>query len=356
VESIDLQVETKRVMYAIFVDAPYDELVSSNTRFWNASGVSAELSTEGIKVSVGSLQSALMGGVAFDLPRHTATTGREVEPDTLFRLYPDEASIHQDPYSNHKEYVVHFAQSLRGLNPGAPVNYRGIRVGSVVRIMLEDLNTTGTTGGSGQAIPVLIKLEPGRLALEDSAQGTAILAESIAVAVQGGLRATLESGNLITGARLIELDIYDTETMEELGEFLGRPTIPTISGGLAHIQVQISELLDKLNRLPLEGVLARAESAVTELEATLTAVRQVVESDGLQTLPDAVQQTLGELNAVLEGFDARSEFQTELIRVMEELKSTLQNVDSFAEQLSEKPNSLVFPQKPTPDPEPRVDP
>jgi paraquat-inducible protein B len=297
-----------------------------------------------------------MGGVAFDLPRHTSTTGREVEPDTLFRLYPDEASIHQDPYSSHKEYVVSFAQSLRGLNPGAPVNYRGIRVGSVVRIMLEDLNTTGTTGGSGQAIPVLIKLEPGRLALEDSAEGTAILAESIAVAVQGGLRATLESGNLITGARLIELDIYDTETMEELGEFLGRPTIPTISGGLAQIQVQISQLLDKLNRLPLGGVLARAESAVTELEATLTAVRQVVESDGLQTLPEAVQQTLGELNAVLEGFDARSEFQTELIRVMEELKSTLQNVDSFAEQLSEKPNSLVFPQKPTPDPEPRVDP
>jgi paraquat-inducible protein B len=144
--------------------------------------------------------------------------------------------------------------------------------------------------------------------------------------------------------------------MEELGEFLGRPTIPTISGGLAQIQVQISQLLDKLNRLPLEGVLARAESAVTELEATLTAVRQVVESDDLQTLPDAVHQTLGELNAVLEGFDARSEFQTELIRVMEELKSTLQNVDSFAEQLSEKPNSLVFPQKPTPDPEPRVDP
>jgi len=354
VESIELQVETKRVMYSIFVDAPYDVLVSSNTRFWNASGISAELSTEGIKVNVGSLQSALMGGVAFDLPRY-AEAGREVDADTLFRLYPDEASIHQDPYQYANEYVVRFAQSLRGLNPGAPVNYRGIRVGSVVRIMLADLTATATPGTSGRSIPVLIKIEPGRMALEDSSEGSAILTESMAIAVEHGLRATLASGNIITGARLIELDMYETDSVEELGEFLGHPTIPTRSGGLAHIQVQISQLLSKLNNLPVEGVLTRMESAVTELEGTLVAVRRVVESDKLQELPASVQQTLDELNEVLEGFDSRSEFQGELIRVMDELKSALQNVDSFAEQLSDRPNSLVFPQKETPDPEPRVD-
>jgi paraquat-inducible protein B len=348
-------VEDQRVIYSIFIDAPYDVLVSSHTRFWNASGISAELSTEGIKVSIGSLQSALMGGVSFDLPRNTRA-GREVQADTVFRLYPDEASIHQDPFSNAKEYVVSFKQSLRGLNPGAPVNYRGIRIGSVVRIMLADLTTNADVPveESGQAIPVLIRLEPGRLAIEDTIQGIEIMEESVAVAVQNGLRATLESGNLLTGARLIELDIYDSETTEEIGEFLGYPTIPTISGGLAHIQVQISQLLDKLNGLPVEGVLARAESAIGELEGTLKAVRRFAESEGLQTLPSNVQKTLDELNEVLESFDSHSEFQQELIRAIEELKSALQNVDDFAEQLSDKPNSLIFAPKQTPDPEPRA--
>jgi paraquat-inducible protein B len=346
VESIELQVESKHVVYSIFVDAPYDVLVSSNTRFWNASGVSAELSTEGVKVSIGSLQSALVG------------VGREVAADTTFRLYSDESSIHQDPFSNWKEYVVSFKQSLRGLNPGAPVNYRGIRIGSVVRVMLADLsaNPTADHGESGRAIPVLIRLEPGRLAVEDSPDGVGIMAESVAISVQNGLRATLESGNILTGARLIELDVYETETVEELGEFLGYPTIPTISGGLAHIQVQISQLLDKINGLPLEGVLERADSALSELEGTLKAVRRFAESEGLQTLPATVQATLDELNDVLESFDSHSEFQQELIRTIEELKSALQNVDEFAEQLSDKPNSLVFPQKQTPDPEPRVEP
>lgn len=356
VESIELQVEDQRVVYSIFVDAPYDALVSSNTRFWNASGVSAELSSEGIKVSIGSLQSALMGGVAFDLPRNTSM-GREVESDTVFRLYSDEAAIHQNPFRNYKEYVVSFKQSLRGLNPGAPVNYRGIRIGSVVRIMLADLTTNPEADGeTGQAIPVLIRLEPGRLAIEDTVQGTSIMEETVAVAVQAGLRATLESGNILTGARLIELDIYETETIEALGEFLGYPEIPTISGGLAHIQVQISQLLDKLNGLPLEGVLLRAETSLAELEGTLVALRRFAESEGVQTLPDRVQQSLDELNDVLEGFSSQSEFQQELVGAIRELKSALQNVDAFAEQLSDKPNSLVFPQKQTPDTEPRVEP
>ena len=88
---------------------------------------------------------------------------------------------------------------------------------------------------------------------------------------------------------------------------------------------------------------------------TLVAVRRFAESEGLQTLPATVQSTLDELNDVLESFDSHSEFQHELIRAIKELQSALQNVDAFAEQLSDKPNSLVFPQKQAPDPEPRVD-
>lgn len=355
VEQIELEVEAQRVMYSIFVDAPYDDLVSSHTRFWNASGISAELSTEGVKLGIGSLQSALMGGVAFDLPQNT-DFGKEVDVGTLFRLYPNEAAIHENPYSSWKEYVVSFAQSLRGLNPGAPVNYRGIRIGSVERIMLEDLNSSTNADSTGQAIPVLIRLQPGRLAFDDSSDGTAVMEESVAIAVQQGLRATLASGNIITGARLIELDFHDTADSAFLGEFLGYPEIPAVNSGLAHIQEQIGRLLEKLNGLPLEGVLVKAENAIEELDKTLAAFRSVAESDALQEMPADAQQALRRLDDVLAGFDSQSDFQRELGRVLEELKNALQDIDSVAEQLSDKPSALVFPSKPTEDPEPRVSP
>ncbi len=355
VEQIELEVDTQRVMYSIFVDAPYDELVSNNTRFWNASGISAELSTEGVKLSIGSLQSALMGGVAFDLPLNT-DFGRAVSEGTLFRLYPDEASIHENPFDYWKEYVVFFEQSLRGLNPGAPVSYRGIRIGSVMRIMLEDLSASANIEGSQRPIPVLIRLEPGRLSFEDSPAGALLMEESVAVAVEQGMRATLASGNIITGARLIELDFHSTERAESLGDFLGYPMIPVINGGLAHIQEQVTQLLEKLNNLPLEGVLVRAESAVVELEGTLLAFRQVAESEALQELPASVGQTLNRLDDVLAGFDSQSDFQRELVRAITQLKEALRSIDSVADQLNEKPNALVFPMKATEDLQPRVTP
>ena len=144
-----------------------------------------------------------------------------------------------------------------------------------------------------------------RIAVEDSPEGVEIMAESVAISVQNGLRATLESGNILTGARLIELDVYETETVEELGDFLGYPTIPTISGGLAHIQVQISQLLDKINKLAAgRSCWTRAESAlVVELEGTLKAVRTIRRKRRpAGPCRSAVQATLDELNEVLESF------------------------------------------------------
>ena len=345
--------ESQQLFYSVFIDAPYDQLVSSNTRFWNASGISAELSTEGVKLSVGSLQSALVGGVSFDLPRGSEP-GEAVEDDETYRLYPDESSIHENPFRYSAEYVVMFEESLRGLLPGAPVTYRGIQIGSVVRIMLEDLTAATTPDDSGNPLPVLIEIEPGRMAISDSEQGLLIAGESIEVAVQRGLRATLETGNLLTGARLVDMDFYEVEEPETLGEFVGIPVIPTISGGLAHIQVQVSQVLDKLNQLPVEGALNAATGALAELEETLTAIRKVAESEGLQTLPMTLQATLNQLNDVLDDFSSNSEFQAELMRALEELKSALQSVESVADQLDAKPNSLIFPTRAEPDPEPEV--
>lgn len=355
VETIDLDTDTREVRYSILVDAPYDKLVSDRTRFWNASGVSAELSSEGVKLSIGSLQSALMGGISFDLPR-TTMGGRPVEDNAVFRLYPNESAIHEDPFSYYGEYIIAFRQSLRGLHPDAPVTYRGIRVGKVVRIMLAEIVAPSEQEASGQAIPVLVQLEPGRMALEDSREGLAVMATVIEQAVDRGLRARLATGNLLTGSMYIETDFYQTDDLQSVGELQGFPTIPTVGSSFEQIQVQVTQLLEKLNNLPVESLLGSAEAAARELKETLNAVRRVVESDALQSIPMNVQGVLNKLDEVLDGFDSQSEFQHELGRSLEELKQTLQSVDAVAEQLRAQPNSLVLPSKTPPDPEPRVNP
>jgi paraquat-inducible protein B len=136
--------------------------------------------------------------------------------------------------------------------------------------------------------------------------------------------------------------------------FSGRPTIPSTSSGLTHIQTQITSLLAKLNELPVESALGSAEDTLEELQSTLVAARKILAGEEFKRLPGALNETLGELNRVLEGFSADSRFQRDLARTLDELKRTLQSIGDAAEQIDEQPNSLVFPKRQQTDPLPRA--
>ena len=346
VESVDLDVNTQHVSYAIFIDAPYDKLVSTNTRFWDASGFKAELGADGINLDISSVQALLAGGISFDLPR-IFSPGDPVKSHSAFRLYPSENSIHQNPHRYFAEYVVEFRQSLRGLHPGAPVTYRGIRIGSVEQILLYEMDVGAISAGAGPPIPVLIKLEPGRLDLGDTDAGVRQLNETVEVAISNGLRATLESGSLITGSLYVNLDFYDDAKVAELGTFKSYSSIPTTDSGLDHIMVQVSQLLDNLNDLPINKTLA-------ELQSLMGTVRAILEDESTQDITGTLNKTLNELNRLIKGYSTDSEFNTELTRTLVEIKSTLNSVKGVADRLADQPNSIVFPGKPIEDPEPKA--
>ena len=67
------------------------------------------------------------------------------------------------------------------------------------------------TRGRGNPIPVLIRIEPGRLQMGDSPEGAKILKDAIRRGVGNGLRATLATGSLLTGSRFIALDMHPDE-------------------------------------------------------------------------------------------------------------------------------------------------
>ena len=247
VEGARFDVATQEARFGIFIEAPYDQLVSANTRFWNASGVTLSATADGVEVRTDSFESLLVGGVAMGLPASIGP-GEPVEPNTLFRLHPDRRSVDERPYKQALEYVVLFSQSVRGLAPGAPVEYRGIPAGRVERVLLEDF--AAGIRGENDAIPVLLRLEPGPQGLPDTPAGKQQLADAIERAVPDGLRVSLGTGNLLTGSLYIELDFHPDAEEAEMGIFAGRPTIPAIGGGLAGLQTRVATMLDKVNALP----------------------------------------------------------------------------------------------------------
>jgi paraquat-inducible protein B len=353
VESAKLDVEQQQVSYTAFINAPYDRLVSTNTHFWNASGISAQLSSQGIKVSMGSLQSLAIGGVSFDLPQHTEP-GEAVAMNTIYRLYSNEASINEDPNKVFLRYVVNFSQSLRGLHRGAEVTFRGIRVGRVSKIMMTEATANPSEDGTGAPMPVLIRLEPGAFAMGDSEEGKERLKAAVEAAVHNGLRATLASGNLLTGALYIDLNYHPDQPTEEIGEFQGRQLIPTIAGGLGQIQQQISQLLEKFNSLALEDTVGAATGAVDELKGTLGELRTLLASEDAQGLPASLNDTLAELTTLLRSLSGSAGFSENLNRSIIELNRTLQSLQGLTDTLGEKPNSLIFPVQHGADPVPKA--
>jgi paraquat-inducible protein B len=199
--------------------------------------------------------------------------------------------------------------------------------------------------GKGEPIPVLIRLEPGRLELPDSEEGAATLARAIETGVGNGLRATLSTGNLLTGSLYVYFDLYPDVPPAELGSFAGHQTIPTIASGFEGIQVRISTLLDKLNALPLDELLDGVDRLLADVDA-------IVASEDMQSLPASLEETLAQLRDTLDSVSADSAMQERLMRTVTELDRTLQSLRALLDTLKEKPNALIFSSEPGEDPQP----
>lgn len=353
VENAELDTDTREVRYAVFIEAPYDSLVTTSTRFWNASGISATLSAEGASLSVASLETLVAGGVAFDQPG-AALPGDAVAAEETFQLYPDAASIDENPHRFHQDYVVAFSQSVRGLSAEAPVTFRGIRIGSVQRIMVREGAVGTLDDGADRPIPVLIRIEPGRFEMSDSRSGVVRLRESLEQAVANGLRGTLESGNLLTGSLYVNFDFFDRSEPARIGEFEGYPEIPTVSGGLDRLQQQVSQVLAMLNDLPMEETLQSADTTLTELAGTTRALRELLDDEALQRLPQSLERSLTQLDRTLAAYSGDSGLPAKLSHAITELNQTLERMQSLADTLERDPSALIFPRRPHRDPEPRA--
>jgi len=342
IETEVFDIKQKMMRYDVFIDAPYDEILTTSHRFWDVSGISISAGADGIKADSFALETLLIGGVEVGLPLGMSP-GQVVETGAAYKLYANSEDVNQHPYRYSLEYVVQFQQSVRGLQPGAPVELRGLRFGEVERVMLTEM--ASHISGDGQAISVLIRLVPGRLEMPDTAEGVERLRKAIKTAVGNGMRATLSTGNLLTGSLYVAMDFFPSAEPAEIGEYSNRSTIPTIPSGLEGIQQKLTMFLDTLNDLPLEGT-------VTEARNTLASLDRLVGGDGMQSLPESLDKTLGELQSTLASLSADSELQTRLLPTITELKRMLGSLRQVLETIEEQPNALIFNREYGEDPRP----
>lgn len=312
-----------------FLKAPFHQLIRGNTRFWNVSGVDISVGADGVQVQTESLSSIIYGGIAFETPETLEQATADLD-DLVFTLYDSYASISEIEYSKKIKFVLFFNSSVRGLSRGAAVEFKGIKVGSVLDVRLEfDPEQTSFR------IPVLIEIEPQRIISRGGEVETSYA--TLEKLVQHGLRARLQTGSLITSQLFVELDMHPGTDIVLSQEDTPYPELPTLdTTDFAAITQSAEALLAKLNAVDIDSV----ASALLE---TINSANTLMTTPGLETTIQDMQGSMQTLKSLLQKLDNANidEVLKSGHQALEQLDSTLNKADKLLEPNSPMQYNLI---------------
>jgi paraquat-inducible protein B len=333
----------------VFVEAPYDGFVKPVTRFWNASGIDVRLGADGLNVQTESLAALLAGGLAFDDGPIEALFFAAGNMPGEFTLFKNEIEAMAPPDGDPRYVRMRFAQALRGLEVGAPVEFVGVNIGSVVAV---DLGYER----QHKSFPVIVtaKVYPRRmgqayeaLAAQGKTESDGTLAAFVGALVNRGLRAQPRSGSLLTGKLYIALDFLPASPRVAFNASIRPLELPTVNGSFQELEADVGRLVKKVNDLPLEQIAADLHTDLKELHETLSELHTRVLPNAVDTL-SALHSTLDSAGRTL---DVESPLQRGLTETLSESRSTLQAVRELADYLDRHPDALLRGRRPQKMPE-----
>jgi paraquat-inducible protein B len=363
--------DRKSIFIYAFINAPYDKLVQSNTRFWNVSGMDLSMSAEGVRLRTESLQSLIYGGIAFETPATLDKVKENVE-GLVFTLYDNYESIQEQAFTKKIAFILFFEGSVRGLYVGAPVEFKGIKVGVVKDIRLE-YNSRDTSF----RIPVLIEIEPERI-IERGGRELSSPQKTLKTLVDRGLRAQLQTGSLLTGQLFVDLDMHPGTPVRLVNAGGPITELPTIPGGLEQMTSSLKGILAKLEKMDMDKIGAELLETLQGANRLAKGASELVNKPELQTTVDDLQQSLHSFKTILRKLDQRAEplvenlenalssghkalekvqetlnllnevlkpdspFQFRWSELTEELAETARSIRSLVDLLERNPNAVIF--------------
>ena len=345
VTAYQLSEDKQQLDIHVFIRSPYDELVFANSRFWNVSGFGVTVNADGVKARMESLASLISGGIAFD---NTVgfKDGAEAKAGHRFYLYSDRESVLAGRYTVKQYYLMKFSDSVRGLTVGAPVEFRGIKIGQVVDVVLDSVeNREGS-------LHVFIEIEPQRLEPDKSPSREAF-DERLAAMIDNGLRAQMKTASLITGSQYIELSFVDNATAAALVPRDNYSEIPVLDAGASGIEAQLTALLEKINRMPFESIGQDLALSMKSLKTILATLEEHNTAGKLDTAVADLGATLQTANAALEQVGSAmesvdlavapdSELKYELTAMLKSVAEAANALELFVNELNRHPNALIY--------------
>lgn len=357
--STELDPEGEAVIIKVFIRAPYDRFVKRNTFFWHASGVDLTLTASGVKLNTESMVAILLGGISFEDPEESAKAP-PAPPHTSFPLYVTRDEAVKNSAATEK-FVLVFKESVRGLAVGSPVDLRGVTVGEVTKI-----DVAVNPNRSEFSVPVEIQLYPEHLLAQSAtgprqevpepggAESRALLDDLVA----HGFRAHIKSGSLLTGQLFVALDFVPNARPAKIDWGNTPPRFPTVPGSMEKLQKNLIEIVQKIEKLPLDRLADDAGKTMKSLDVTLKSADKLLKNMDSTLVPEArsvltqsrqaideVRKTLSEARTTLGGANevlaADAPVQIDLRDTLREVSKAAQSLRVLSDYLERHPESLI---------------
>jgi paraquat-inducible protein B len=292
-------------------------------------------------------------------------------------------------FSQSEKYILYFDGSVLGLNPGAPVKFRGVTVGSVREILIHH-----NQHERDRAIPVIIELDRSVLKKKSDYVVNISDRERFKRMIDLGLRATLEAQSLVTGLLYVELEFHSEpapavfhQLKEEFLEIptqqtkiqllieniadidfkqlmsqmsglagnlqtnLGALNLKDVNDGLTNLLVKLNQLVssdDLTNSLTalhttLDKLSARIDPLANQAEGLLVDARKAV-TDARDAIGDA-KKSLASFDDTLRGAQnmiaPQASLRRELTSTMQDISEAARSITALADFLNRNPNALI---------------
>ncbi len=152
------------------------------------------------------------------------------------------------------KFVTYFDGSVKGLNVGSSVVFRGVKIGTVTDILLRY-----DPADMSVKIPVILEIDLDRVEVVGGLPTEPDPEATIGQLIERGLRARLQMQSLVTGQLMVELDFHPDKEVKLVGGDTGYPEIPTIPSPL-------KELSERVEKVPIEEIFQKLLAAVEGIE------------------------------------------------------------------------------------------
>jgi paraquat-inducible protein B len=342
VASAEVDPSGGKVKVAVFIHAPYEKYVNTQTRWWNASGLDFSLGANGVKLETQSLMTLLLGGISFETPS-AEPKGQPVQAQTQFTLFDSRAEAFQPRETDIEHYVMKFTQSVRGLAVGSPVDFRGVTVGRVTRIDL-DFDQQAVSFRSA----VQVDFYPLRMRPTNARPGgrwdTTPGPQRMRNFVEHGLRAQLHNANLLTGQLYVEIDFMKNAPHATMDLAANPPEIPTAAGGLGELQGSLERIAKNLEQVPFEQIGKDVRQAIADLHTTLGKIdtlTQHIDRDLTPEMRKAIEQARRTMSAAEAVLSTDSPAQGDLRDTLEQVNRAAESLRTLTDYLERHPESLI---------------